>query len=355
MPAEEPNLFLLGSSHRVASLEEREKISLPADSIDDFYKGLQELPGLKESLVLNTCNRTEIYVSGNGSPPLDPVREYLMNFRGLDNAFLEKHTYRRQGEAVVKHALEVTSGIDSQMVGETEILGQVKDAYDDALNRESTGKVLNRVFQKSFQAAKWARTHTGISRGQVNLGNVICELARRIYGEMKDCRFLAVGSGEVAEMTVEAFSSRGSQAITITGRTFDWCPLSRNKPSELAEKVGGFTLGFDSFKESLHLFDVVLCSTAGTDPILPYETVRKAIAKRPARPLFLIDVSMPRDVDQSVSNLESVYLYNLDDVSSIANENLKSRQAEVAKCREALEQKAGQIWNQLLFPSKPPA
>ena len=348
MPAEPPNLFLLGSSHRVASLEERERISLPADSIDDFYKGLQALPGLKESLVLNTCNRTEIYVSGNGSPPLGPVSEYLMNFRKLENEFLEKHTYQRQGEAVVKHAFEVTSGIDSQMVGETEILGQVKDAYDDALNRESTGKVLNRVFQKSFQAAKWARTHTGISRGQVNLGNVICELARRIFGDVSACRFLVVGSGEVAEMALDAFGSRGARAITVTGRTYE-------KARELAEKANGAVLGFDSFRDSLHLFDVVLCSTSGEDPILTREVVREAIAKRPARPLFLIDVSMPRDVEQSVGDLESVYLYNLDDVSAIANENLKSRQAEVAKCREALEKRAGQIWNQLLFSSNPPS
>jgi glutamyl-tRNA reductase len=149
-------------------------------------------------------------------------------------------------------------------------------------------------------------------------------------------------------VALDAFGSRGARAITVTGRTYE-------KARELAEKSNGSVLGFDSFPDSLHLFDVVLCSTSGKDPILTREAVRKAIAKHPSRPLFLIDVSMPRDVEQSVGDLESVYLYNLDDVSAIANENLKSRQAEVAKCREALEKKAGLIWNQLLFSSNPPA
>ena len=340
MATEPQSLFLLGSSHRVASLEERERINLPADSMESFYEGLRALPGMEECLVLNTCNRTEIYGTGNGSAPLDAARKYLADFRQLEPDFLERHFYQREGEAVVRHAFEVASGIDSQMVGETEILGQVKAAYDDALQRKSAGKILNRVFQKSFQAAKWARTHTGISRGQVNLGNVICELARRIFGEVAASRLLVIGSGEVAETALTAFHSRGNRAITVTGRTFE-------KARGLAEGVGGSTLSFNAFRDSLHLFDVVICSTAGEDAILSRDAVRTSIAKRPARPLFLIDVAMPRDVEESAGELDNVYLYNLDDVSSIANENLKSRQSEVARCREALAKRAERIWGQL--------
>ena len=164
MPTDEPKLFLLGSSHRVASLEERELISLPTEQVDLFYQGLRSLPGMEECLLLNTCNRTEIYGAGNGGSPLPAVRDYLRDFRQLEVDFLNRHFYQREGEAVVRHAFEVASGIDSQMVGETEILGQVKEAYEDALRRKSAGKLLNRMFQKSFQAAKWARTHTGISK-----------------------------------------------------------------------------------------------------------------------------------------------------------------------------------------------
>ena len=348
MPPDASSLFLLGTSHRVATLEQRERIGLPADDIHQFYAGLGSLPELHEHLLLNTCNRIEIYGLGNGSPNSDAVSKYLADFRKLDPEFLQTHSYRREGEAVIRHAFEVTSGIDSQMVGETEILGQVKDAYNDALQRKSAGKFLNRVFQKSFQAAKWIRTHTGIGRGQVNLGNVICELSRRIFGDISKSRLLVIGSGEVAETTIDAFHSRGSRAITVTGRTFE-------KARELAERVGGSTLSFNAFRDSLQFFDVVICSTAGENPILTQENVRANIAKRPARPLFLIDVAMPRDVEESVGAIENVYLYNLDDVSAIANENLKSRQSEVARCREVLAKRAEGVWNQLVASSRPPS
>ena len=340
-------MFLIGTSHRFSSLEEREKISLPNDSIEEFYNGLMELEGLTECLLLNTCNRTEIYGVGNGTSPLQSIRTYLGNFRKLDDSFLTKNLYVVEGEKVISHAFEVASGIDSQMVGETEILGQVKAAYEDALRRKSAGKTLNRLFQKSFQAAKWARTQTGISKGQVNLGNVICELTRRIFGDISSSRLLLVGAGEVAENAMNAFHSRGARGITITGRTFDWCPLSRKKPQELAEKVDGLTLGFESFKESIHLFDIIICSTAKKDAILTKDIVKTAISRRPSRPIFLIDVAVPRDIASSVAELENIYLYNLDDISAIANENLKSRQAEVSRCQQALSSRAEKLWRKL--------
>ena len=344
--ATEPSLFLLGTSHRVASLEERERISLPSDAVEGFYEGLQALPGMEECLLLNTCNRTEIYGVGNGGSPLDTIRSYLGEFRKLEDDFLQRHFYEEEGEAVVRHVFEVAAGIDSQMVGETEILGQVKGAYDDALRRKSAGKTLNRVFQKSFQAAKWARTHTGISKGQVNLGNVICELTRRIFGEVSASRLLVIGAGDVAETALTAFHSRGNRAITVTGRSFD-------KAHALAEGVKGSTLDFEAFRDSLHLFDVVVSSTASEKPILSREIVKSALSKRPARPLFLIDVALPRDVEESVAKLENVYLYNLDDVSAIANENLENRKGEVERCKEGLSQRARRIWDQLVASPRP--
>jgi len=272
----------------------------------------------------------------------------LGEFRKLDDDFLQHHLFEEKGEAVVRHAFEVAAGIDSQMVGETEILGQVKNAYDDALRRKSSGKMLNRVFQKSFQAAKWARTQTGISKGQVNLGNVICELTRRIFGDVAASRLLAIGSGEVAETVLTAFHSRGASAITVTGRSFD-------KAHALAEEVKGSTLDFSAFRDSLHLFDVVVSSTAGDNHVLSREIVKEALAKRPARPLFLIDLAMPRDVEESVGELENVYLYNLDDVSAIANENLANRKSEVERCKDGLSIRAKRIWDQLVASPRSPS
>lgn len=334
---------------------ERELISLPADKIDPFYEGLRSIPGMKECLLLNTCNRTEIYGVGNGTSPVDEVRNYLSNFQKLEKDFMDRHFYQEEGEEVVRHLFEVTSGIDSQMVGETEILGQVKKAYEDACNRKLSGKTLNRLFQKGFQTAKWTRTNTGISRGQVNLGNVLSELARRIFGKVEKCRLLIVGAGEVAESTIKSFQSRGCQEITVTGRTFDWCPLSRRKPDELAEKFGGFALSFERFQESLHLFDVILTSTASGKSMVSLDQVKQAMKKRPSKPLFLIDASVPRNIDGRVANTDNVFLYNMDDVSAIANENLKARQSEVDRCRGALARRAIRLWEQLVNQPNPPS
>ena len=344
------SLFLLGSSHQVADLSARELISLPPDSIDEFYKGLGQIPGLDEYILLNTCNRTEIYAASQHGFSFNSVLKYLSSFRNLEPDFLKRHSYQRNNHDVVKHLFEVTSGIDSQMVGETEILGQVKKAYDDACRRKISGKMLNRLFQKGFQAAKWARTNTGISKGQINLGNVLFELARRIFGKVDECQLLVIGAGEVAETTIESFKSRGTQAITVTGRTFDWCPLSRNKPNELAEKFGGFALSFNQYKHSLHLFDVVLTSTTSGQTMLTFDDISNAMKKRPSKPLFLIDASVPRNIQEKVSSIDNVFLYNMDDVSEIANENLKSRMSEVDRCRGVLSQRAQKLWEQMVQP-----
>ena len=170
-------LHLLGSSHQVANLAVRERISLSPEKVDDFYKGLKNLPGLDECLLLNTCNRTEVYGASHSSFSPQVLHQYLSEFCQVESDFLKRHSYQHSGGKVIEHLFGVASGVDSQMVGETEILGQVKKAYDDACLRNTSGKMLNRLFQKGFQAAKWARTNTGIPRGQVNLGNVLCELS----------------------------------------------------------------------------------------------------------------------------------------------------------------------------------
>ena len=340
-------LYLLGSSHKVASLAAREKISLASDLVDDFYTGLRNLPGLDECLLLNTCNRTEIYGASKGNFSPNLLQEYFSDFQKIEPDFLRRHSYLHHGEKVINHLFEVASGVDSQMVGETEILGQVKKAYEDACRRQVAGKMLNQLFQKGFQAAKWARTNTGICKGQVSMGNVLCELGRRIFGKVSNCRLLVIGAGEVAESTMEAFKSKGSQAITVTGRTFDWCPLSRRKPDELAEKFGGFALSFSQFKQSLHHFDVILTSTNSGKTILTLEDIRACMKWRPSRPLFMIDVSVPRNIEEGICTLDNVFLYNMDDISSIANENLKSRMAEVDRCRHILSRRALRLWEQM--------
>ena len=203
-----------------------------------------------------------------------------------------------------------------------------------------TGPVLNRLFEKSFQAAKSARTQTGITKGQVSIGNVAVDLANRIFGQVKNSRVLLIGSGEVGELTAQALKSRGVADISVTSRTFE-------NAHKLAHQFGGAAIDFEDFVNQLHRFDIIISSTAAPGAILTPETIRKALKQRRARPLFLIDLAMPRDIDPAVEDVDNVYLYNLDDLSTIANENLALRKAEIDKARTILKAHAWNLWLQL--------
>ena len=226
------------------------------------------------------------------------------------------------------------------MVGETEIMSQMKSAYSDARDSESTGKVLNRLFEKSFQAAKSARTQTGITRGQVSIGNVAVDLASRIFGKLTHSRVLLLGSGEVSEKTAQALKSRDVADISVSSRTFE-------NARRLARELNGSAIDFSDFARRLDRFDIIIGSTASPEPILDFPLIRETMRRRPDQPLFLIDLALPRDIDPSVEDVEYVYLYNLDDLSKIANENLAARKAEIENARGILKKHAWSLWLQL--------
>jgi len=332
-----PHLFLLGSSHQTAPIEVRESFALGAESAQKLYSQLKTAPGLNECLILNTCNRVEIY----GVAGTDNTREQLEKSLGETDGFnvqaFLQHGFWLTDEEVVRHAFEVAAGLDSQMLGETEILGQVKSSYAGAAELAATGPVLNRIFQKSFQAAKWARTHTGIGRGQVSIGNVATDLAQRVCGDLAEVSVLLIGTGEVAEKTTQALVSRGVKHVTVAGRNLI-------NARRLADEFGGPCISIADAPRVLGYHDVVICSTASTEPILKKEEVKPAIKERPTRPLFLIDLALPRDIEAGVGKLSNVYLYNLDDLADIANDNLKAREAEVERARHAIVERAQRVW-----------
>jgi glutamyl-tRNA reductase len=241
---------------------------------------------------------------------------------------------------MVRHLLEVAAGLDSQMLGETEIFGQVKEAYADAQNRGSTGPVLNRIFQKVFQAAKHVRTHTAITEGQVSVANVAVELALNIFGGLRDTRVLLLGAGEIGEKTARAFQSRGAGSLTVASRRFE-------RAMELATALGASAMPFEQRDARLMEFDVIVCATSAPGAVLSLEAVKAAMHRRPARPLFCIDLALPRDVEPATANLENVFLYNLDDLAKIAEQNRAARVAEIVKCRAIVEEKAGALWRQV--------
>ncbi len=334
------SLFVFGCSHHDTPLEVRERFTLSPDQADALGQNLRQLPGLQECLVLGTCNRTEIYGLAQSRDHLPALEQHFCNQREIENSDFQKHAYRHHNLDTLQHLCEVSAGLDSQMVGEPEILGQVKDAYARAKTAQSVGPILSRLFEKSFQAAKAARTQTGINRGHVGIGNIAADLSNRIFGRLDQSRVLLLGSGEVGAATAQALASRGVADISVSSRTLE-------NAQKLARQLGGAAIDFEDFPAQLHRFDIVVSSTAAPGHVLSFETVQEALRKRAGKALFLLDLAMPRDIDPAVHPLDSLYLYNLDDLSAIANENLAQRKAEIEKARRILKAQAWNLWLQL--------
>ncbi|WP_438479045.1 glutamyl-tRNA reductase [Oleiharenicola lentus] len=335
-----PALFLLGASHHTAPLAVREKLALDAAKAATLATRLQATPGVKEFALLNTCNRVEIYGVAHTPEVLAKIDAALCETTGCTPAEFATASFQQQNHDVVAHLFSVASGLDSQLVGETEILGQVKDAYDDALAKRWTGPVLNRVFQKTFQAAKHVRTHTAIGSGQTSIASVAVDLAGRIFGELVATKILVVGAGDIGLKTVQAFQSRGSTHITVASRTLA-------KAEEAAAQAGGWALSLAELPEAVAAADIIASSTASPGFVLTRELIAAAIKQRPARPLFLIDLALPRDIDPAAAGVPNVFLYNLDDLAKIAESNLALREAELARCRAIVAERTASLWPQV--------
>jgi glutamyl-tRNA reductase len=331
--------FVIGASHHRAPIEVREKLALSADAAAALRAELATIAGLREFAMLSTCNRIEFYGVGADASAAARVAGAFCARQNFAEAEFEKIRMNLRGREAVQHLLEVAAGLDSQLIGETEIFGQVKEAYAAAQSSGSTGPVLNRVFQKGFQAAKHVRTHTAISEGQVSIANVAVDLALTIFGGLAGTRILLLGAGEIGEKTAKAFQSRGATALTVSSRRLE-------RAMELANTLGALALPFWLAPAKLAEFDIVVCATSAPEAVISLTAVAAAM-KRRARPLFFIDQALPRDVEPAVAELENVYLYNLDDLAKIAEENRLAREAELTKGRAMLAEKADVLWRHI--------
>ncbi|HVZ65943.1 MAG TPA: glutamyl-tRNA reductase [Lacunisphaera sp.] len=332
-----PVLFELGASHHTAPMAVREKIALDEARATELAARLRATTGVREFAMVNTCNRVELYGVAQNPEVIAAMRETFCAVTGCTLAELDSALTLRHNHDAIAHLFSVASGLDSQIVGETEILGQVKQAYDGALERKWTGPVLNRVFQKTFQAAKHIRTNTAIGAGQISIATVAVDLAGRIFGQLADTKVLVVGAGEIGLKTVQAFQSRGARSITVASRTLA-------KAEEAAAAAGGWAMSLAELPEAVAASDVIASSTSAPGFVLTRDLVAAAMKHRPARPLFLIDLALPRDVDPAAAQLANVFLYNLDDLAEIAESNLAQREAEVAKCRAIVAERTAQLW-----------
>ena len=337
-----PTLVSLSATHHTAGLDERAAFALSEEGKRTFYNAVREL-GLGEAVLLTTCNRLEVYVVGDEAAALH-ARTALLKATGVEAQFLDEHLKAIPGQKAVEHLFSVVAGIDSQMVGETEIAGQVKTAYADALARGMTGPILNRIFQKAFQASAWARTHTGIGQGQVSLGNIVVDLAGRVFGSLEKTRILVLGTGEVGRQVVQALTSRGATQISVASRTFENARV-------LAEEFSGSSIMLTDALRQIHTHDVIIGCAQVDRPLLAHESVLEVINRRQDQPILMVDLGVPRNFSAECRAIDGVYLSDLDDLSAVANTRLQARIAEVGRAREALEKKAERAWLATHHPS----
>lgn len=334
----EPCLFLIGATHQNAPLEVRERLAI--DSEAALRSDLACVRGLRELAVVHTCNRVEFYGVADSHEVAESVQAAFCARQRFAPADFERIRIRLSGRAVAQHLFEVASGLDSQLVGENEIFGQVKEAYAAAQGFGTAGVVLNRVFQKAFQAAKHVRTTTAIAAGRVSVANVAVDLATNIYGSLARTRVLILGTGEIGEGTARAFKSRGAEDLAVAGRTPEHAHA-------VASCLGAGVVHYDERESRVADFDIVVCSTAAPHTVLSRTAVAAAMRRRPARPLLLIDLALPRDVEAAAADLQNVFLYNLDDLAEIAERNRAAREAEIARCRAILAERAEGVWSRV--------
>ena len=321
-------ILVLGLNHKTAPLAIREKLSIPAKEVPELLKAMEHQAIFQERLLLSTCNRTEIY--GVGDYPDHSVRRLkalLSQYAHLDLSLFEDKLYVFKQPDSIHHLFSVASGLDSMVIGETEIIGQVKDAYLSAHQSKHTGKILNTLFQRSFKVAKNLRTHTEIGAGKVSVASVAVDLAEKIFGELKNIEAMVLGTGDMAAQVAKAMISRGAESMIISSHHLD-------RAKVLAEELGAKAIAFDSYEEKIKGTDVLIASTTAPHVLVQEKQVRAWMKLRHQRPLFLIDIAVPRNIEAAIERIDNVYLYNIDDLRTIADQNRVSRENELEKCLE---------------------
>lgn len=325
-------LFVLGLNHDTASIDLRERLFFPERELPKALDVLGEVPELAERMILTTCNRVEVYGVAEGplSQTVESVVACLGRHRSLDPAQFDGAFYTHAAAAAARHVFRVASSLESMVLGEPQILGQVKSAYSIARAEQSTGIVLNNLLEQAFHVAKRVRTETGIASEPVSIASVAVDLARKIFGDLAGRTVLILGAGEMAELALRHLMDDGVQSILVANRTYE-------RAVALAEQFRGRAVTYDSFQQEMLNADIVISATSAPHLILKKEDVQKIIQERRHRPIFLIDIADPRDIDAACNEVDNVYLYNIDDLQSVATANQKERQREAERAVPIVE------------------
>ena len=323
------SLCVIGLSHRTAPIDVREKMAVPSDVLEETLRRLVALPGVPEAMVVSTCNRVEIYAAVDRADSAELLRRTLVEGRALSPS-LRAHLYCHEGQAALRHLFRVASSLDSMVVGESQILGQVKEAFSIAVDLGTVGSLLQRCLPRAFQIAKRVRTETDVARSSASVASAAVDLAAQIFGELRGRSVLVVGAGKMGDLSARHLRAAGVERLVVVNRT-------RARADELANRLDGVAHDWSELDRLLTEVDIVLCSTGASEPVLRADRVGKAMRARRGRWLFLIDIAVPRDVEPEVGNIENVYLYDVDALDKVVQANLDGRAREAGKAEELVE------------------
>lgn len=335
------NIVVVGLSHKTATVEIREKVAFSPNLIEKPLRDLVALDNIVEGVIVSTCNRVEIYVTTRDiAGGIARVKRFLADHHRIPLESLEPHLYSYHSEAAIRHVFRVASSLDSMIVGEPQILGQIKTSYGYAAEYKTSGIILNRFLHKAFSVAKRVRTETKIASSAVSVAFAAVELAKKILGDLSDKTVMLIGAGEMCELAAKHFINSGVRGVMVSNRTFV-------RAESLADEFGGEAVPFEKLFEHLHRADIVLSSTGAPHVIITPRDVLAVVKRRRFKPMFFIDIAVPRDIDPKVNDVESAYLFTVDDLQEIVQSNLAQRNLEAEKAEEIIDQEIGQFFKWL--------
>ena len=314
------HIFTLGINHQSAPVAIRERMAFPPELLVPALRELVQLPGVSEGAILSTCNRTEIYCHASTS---NAISRWLMQYHALDSHHVEPYLYQHADGTAVKHAFRVASGLDSMVIGEPQILGQVKEAVRTARESGTLGLLLDKLFQNTFSVAKEVRSTTEIGANSVSMAAAALKLANRIFGRINDQRVLFIGAGEMIELVATHFAAQTPKHVTVANRTLE-------RAKHLADKFHGSAITLGELPDHIATHDIIITSTASPLPIIGKGLIERAIKQRKHRPIFMVDLAVPRDIEPEVADLRDVFLYTIDDLGAVVQEGLGKRESAVA-------------------------
>jgi glutamyl-tRNA reductase len=322
----------IGMNHETAPVEVRELLSLGKEELDKAAGDIQAIKTIKESIVLSTCNRVEVlFTSEREQEARESIIGFFSQLSGITRDELEPLLYIYNDQEAIRHIFRVGASLDSMIVGEPQILGQLKDAYRIAVDHKSSSVTLNRLMHRTFSLAKKIRTNTGIAGSPVSISFAAVELAKKIFGDLKGKGVLLIGAGEMAELAAAYLLNNKIAQIRIANRTF-------GRAVELAEQLRGMAISFDEIEAHLLEVDIVITSTASPEPIISFDQIRKIMKGRKNRPLFFIDIAVPRNVESRVNEIGNVFVYDIDDLKGIIDDNMSKRRAEAVKAERMVDE-----------------